>query len=452
MPSSRAWRSCSQRSRASWVVSVWSRSWSAAARWRTSSTSRCSAACTRALATSVAVRAPGSAAIAAWLASRAPSSSVRRAGARSSRAASRCAWSSSSTTRRSRASVAAASRSASASSLAMVRSPPTSPRWSRAAACRAPGAGHGTAETGTESVPVAGSASASWTPVAEATARACSSSTWSRATSSTSGINGAAARAAATSTEVASCSADCSRQLPEPGSQAGPPGVCLGDQRGGLQRGARDLVPVAGTRCHLLGGRPRGAGLLDQCGDPAVGPGEVQGFGHVLAGCLTHSGHHLAQPVVHLVQGPGGLLPAGHQPALDGGEPAGVEEALEQLTALLGVGPQEVGELALGEQDDLAELGEGRARAGRRPGGRSRRGGWTAWSSRPCCAPAGGPVACSVSVPDPRRFGRSHCGERVSLSRRPRRLTSRTTSGAIPSPAWSLRSPRLPPRAPGTCP
>ncbi len=118
-------------------------------------------------------------------------------------------------------------------------------------------------------------------------------------------------------------------------------------------------MPVAGSRCHLLGGRPRGAGLLDQCGDPAVGPGEVQGFGHVLAGCLTDSGQHLAQPVVHLVQGPGGLLPAGHQPTLDGGEPAGVEEALEQLAALLGVGPQELGELSLGEQDDLAELGEG---------------------------------------------------------------------------------------------
>jgi hypothetical protein len=61
--------------------------------------------------------------------------------------------------------------------------------------------------------------------------------------------------------------------------------------------------------------------------------------------------------------------------------------------------------------------------------------------------------AGSRVVPDPRRFGRRHSGERVISSRRPPAENSQTTLGAAPGGAWSLRSAvRNERRLPGTEP
>ena len=50
--------------------------------------------------------------------------------------------------------------------------------------------------------------------------------------------------------------------------------------------------------------------------------------------------------------------PSVAQPALDLFEALGAEQLLEQLVAVLGAGPQERLEAALGEHRDLGELGE----------------------------------------------------------------------------------------------
>jgi hypothetical protein len=61
-------------------------------------------------------------------------------------------------------------------------------------------------------------------------------------------------------------------------------------------------------------------------------------------------------------------------------------------------------------------------------------------------------LAGSLVSPVPRRLGRDCSGRRLTSSRSPPRLTSSSTSVRTSQPAWSLRSRRSSPRAPGTVP
>jgi hypothetical protein len=60
--------------------------------------------------------------------------------------------------------------------------------------------------------------------------------------------------------------------------------------------------------------------------------------------------------------------------------------------------------------------------------------------------------ACSVVDPLPRFLGRCCSGRRITRMRSPDSVTSQVTSVRTASPAWSLRSRRSSPRAPGTVP
>ena len=183
-------------------------------------------------------------------------------------------------------------------------------------ACGAP-AGRRARATGrprpaTESVPVAGSASASRTtgrprrPPGPARARPGAGPP-----RSTSGINGRPLRAAAScgrDRRSASSRRRPARSAARVGLQAGPPGACLGDQRGGLQRGGRGLVLLRWRAPrHLLGGRASCCrAWSSQCGDPAVEPGERRGSsGRSSPAASRDPGQHPAQPLVDLVEARG---------------------------------------------------------------------------------------------------------------------------------------------------
>ncbi len=239
---------------------------------------------------------------------------------------------------------------------------------------------------------------------------------------------GATARAASATAAAAACSAGRRGQRGQPRLQPGPPGVRLGHQ-GRRSPGSRP-TPRADPRRRPPGsGRPHARPRLLEPEPPPSSrrrPGRGPSAGR-RTGCLGQPGQHLRQPLVDLVEGAGGLLPPGHQPALDVGEPAGVEQALEQRPAPLGVGPQEVRELALRQQHHLAELGQGEPEqpADQVPG--LVQPGATASASRRPVRSSSSTLACSVVVPLPRCLGRSHAGDRVTRSRRPRRVTSSTT-------------------------
>ena len=426
MPSSRAWRSRSQCSRASWAsVGVVPQlvGGGALADQRARRAARRPAR--RARATSVAVRAPGSAAIAAWLASRAPSSSARRAGARVEQGGESLRlvvelddasargrrwrlpagrprprpwpWSAARRPRRGGRVRRPAGRRARATG-------PPRPRPSRCRSRAAPRRAGRRSPT--------------------ATARACSSSTWSRATSATSGSSGATARAAATSTAVAVVQRRCLGQLRQPGLQAGPPGVCLGDQRGAPP--ARRSPPRAGRwrrRCHLSGGRPRGAGLLEQCGDPARrtgrGPGPRARPGRLPR---RHAGQHLRS----------------RWSTSSSARAVSCRRATSQRSTAAN----------RPVSNRLSSSSRRFSASARRNSANWPWGSSTTWQNCARVSPSRPPTRWPVSSSrvdsvvqpavrvllevhpwparswcrTPRSFGRSHCGERVSRSRRPRRV------------------------------
>ena len=101
------------------------------------------------------------------------------------------------------------------------------------------------------------------------------------------------------------------------------------DQPG--QRLRCDRAPVDAVAQHL-GGNPA---------QDVLGPGEVG-----------------REPLLLLGQGGGQLTAPVHQPGLDAGVGRDVEQLLQQGPPLVGRGPQKGGELALGEQHHLAELGQ----------------------------------------------------------------------------------------------
>ena len=239
----------------------------------------------------------------------------------------------------------------------------------------------------------------------------------------------------------------------QPRLQPGPTGVRLGHQGGALQGCRRCLVPVLGGGRPGLRVRARGARLLEQGRHPARGVGRVQVRGEVGAGRLGEPGQHLRQPLVDLVEGAAGLLPAGDQPALDRGEAAGVEEALEQRPAPLRRRPagtsancpcgssttwQNWARLSPSKRvDQVPGLVE--------PGGQR-------CASRRRCAPRGAPWPARSScrcraawaAPRPATGSLGAAGRAGSPRARPRART--------PSAAWSLRRPRAVPRSPGTWP
>jgi hypothetical protein len=120
----------------------------------------------------------------------------------------------------------------------------------------------------------------------------------------------------------------------------------------------------AGLGRELLGlGEPVGRPGA-HAGDPRVGAGtrrdadelgrELLGDRHV--GDLGHPRHQRRGAGAHDLQPFAGGRPLGGQPVLDAGEAAHVEQRLEQPPAVLGLGPQEPGEVALRKQHHLAEL------------------------------------------------------------------------------------------------
>lgn len=123
---------------------------------------------------------------------------------------------------------------------------------------------------------------------------------------------------------------------------------------GGGGGALRDGEALAGP-----GARDSGP-LQDGLGEPGL-PGAVVGQRPVARVRAVPGGlrHPLGERDQSLVTGPdllfGGAAQLG-KTLFDGGEAAGVEEPPEQLAARLGVGPQELGEVALRQQDDLAEL------------------------------------------------------------------------------------------------
>ena len=111
---------------------------------------------------------------------------------------------------------------------------------------------------------------------------------------------------------------------------------------GGSERGVRACVR-AGVRAGVRGLPRRGRICRGRNGD--LGDAGDQ-FGDALPGLLDAAR--------------GGPAPLG-QPRFDGAEPVGAEQLLQQLSPVVGVGVQEVGELALRQQHDLPELQGGHA-------------------------------------------------------------------------------------------
>ena len=91
----------------------------------------------------------------------------------------------------------------------------------------------------------------------------------------------------------------------------------------------------------------------------AAGPVRRPGASGGVAAPAGGLGQLRGDPAEHFTAGPelGGTGPPGvGEPALHPSEPAGVEQPLEQLLALVGPGAQEPGELALRQQHHLEEL------------------------------------------------------------------------------------------------
>ena len=139
--------------------------------------------------------------------------------------------------------------------------------------------------------------------------------------------------------------------------------------------------------------------------------------------------------------GPGGA-PCLGQPGLDVAERGDVEEPLEHLAAVLGRGPQEGGEVALGEQHHLGELRHPHAEgvlddvgdlvvAGAQGDPRlPRRSSSVTW-------------ACTDTTPVPRFFGRRNSGERVIRNRRVPAVSSSVTRGTGIRPGVVAAQPAL---------
>lgn len=134
----------------------------------------------------------------------------------------------------------------------------------------------------------------------------------------------------------------------------------------GVQRAAGGQLAVLRLRDHRVrdaevfaGGAARDRGpLQDRLGQArfARSNRRRRGLGRRRAARLRDAlgeAEDLLVPRLH----PGFGSPAQFgEPLLDGGEAAGVEELAEEFAAGLGVGAQEAGEVALGQQHDLAEL------------------------------------------------------------------------------------------------
>ena len=71
--------------------------------------------------------------------------------------------------------------------------------------------------------------------------------------------------------------------------------------------------------------------MVEQSCNPLRGVRGLDRSGDVQPSGLDDAGDHLRDALVDVVELAGGLLTAVDQPALDVGEPAGVEEALEQV-------------------------------------------------------------------------------------------------------------------------
>lgn len=219
---------------------------------------------------------------------------------------------------------------------------------------------------------------------------------------------------------------------------------------GGRDRAVRDGQPLAGRAAG--DGGPGQDGL----GEARFAGREV-GQRHLgdVPGGLLHAvgvGEQRGVPVAHLGLG---CAPAFAEALLDLGEALGVEEAPEELAAGLGVGPQEAGEVALGQQYDLTELFTAHAEqlgdlladllvgtAEVLPGARR-----TLVLAQPALGLFGGRARAALL-----RTGPGGC--RVISSRRPATVSSRRISVRVAGAAWSLRRVRPWPlwRAPGTAP
>ncbi len=127
----------------------------------------------------------------------------------------------------------------------------------------------------------------------------------------------------------------------------------------GVAQGGSGLLPVPAA---LHGNRPSQHHALGQVVDQPTDPGRIGALGALgQPGGFDHAGRvgvdlllQDGQPGVRVPPKPG-------EPFLDVAEPAGVEQSLEQVFAIRGVGAQEPGEVALGQQHDLEELIGGHA-------------------------------------------------------------------------------------------
>ena len=347
MPSRRACRRPSQCSRAPWATSVQVRRRSVAVTLRMTRASRSWAAASRLRAVSAAATAPAS--LLPRPGSGRGQPPARPAGPARSRARRRGVGSGCRARRR-----AARARRwpwqagrPRPRPWTRLRRPPTSSRWPRANAWRDRGAGSGRPKTAPASVPVAGSACDSCMPAAAATARASSSSTCSLATSATRGSSGATTRAASTAAVAATCagaaSVSCFRRACSAARRAWASATTVA-----LSTAAVAASWLAGREAFgSHGGLARGGGFIEQGGDPLRGVSDLDHTGDVQPGRLDDAGEHVLGALVDVVQRASALLTARDEPPLHVGESAGVEQALQQLATLLGVGAEELGELSL---------------------------------------------------------------------------------------------------------
>ncbi|CAM5514426.1 hypothetical protein STENM327S_07012 [Streptomyces tendae] len=125
---------------------------------------------------------------------------------------------------------------------------------------------------------------------------------------------------------------------------------------GGGLGGLGGVEPAVGDREQLAGGAAGdGGGAEDRLGQSRLARRQFRQL-HGVTGGLLHPVRVGQQGGVALADpGLGGAAPFG-EALLHLGEPAGVEEPSQELAARLRVGSQEAGEVALGQQHDLAEL------------------------------------------------------------------------------------------------